>query len=114
MGSGLRTEVTVTGDGLDDEVLLRAHIRVPDHVVHRSFDTETVLLNLHSGTYHGLNPTGGRAFELLRTTGSLRITAETMSREDQHPVEDVARDLAGLCRALAERELIEIDDRLAD
>jgi hypothetical protein len=97
-----------------DEVLMHARIRVPEHVVHRSFEAETVLLNLHTGTYHGLNPTGGRMLELLRETGSLLETAETIAREDNHPVDDVARDLAKLCRELAERDLIEIDDSPPD
>jgi hypothetical protein len=93
-----------------DPALLRARIRVPEHVVHRDFESETVLLNLRTGTYHGLNPTGGRMLELLRTTGSLLATAEAISREDNHPVDEVARDVAKLCSDLAERDLIEIDE----
>lgn len=90
--------------------LLDALVRVPDHVVSRSFEAETVVLNLHSGTYHGLNSTGGRMLELLRSTGSVRAAAETIASEDHHSVEDVARDLAKLCGALVERGLVEIDD----
>ena len=30
--------------------------RIPQHVVFRGFATETVVLNLETGKYHGLNP----------------------------------------------------------
>jgi hypothetical protein len=42
-----------------DEIL-DSRATVPDGVVHRDFEAETLLLNLRSGTYHGLNVTGGR------------------------------------------------------
>lgn len=84
-------------------------IRVPEHVVYRAFESETVLLNLRTGTYHGLNSTGGRMLELLRDTGSLQHTAAEIARADEHPVDDVTRDLAVLCRDLFERGLIEVE-----
>ena len=88
---------------------MRAHIRVPEHVVSRAFEAETVLLNLRTGSYHGLNATGGRMLSLLRETGSVLATAETISEETSHPVEDITRDLTRLCTGLAERGLIELD-----
>ena len=42
-----------------------AHVSIAPHVVYRSFATETVILNLQTGRYHGLNKTGGRMLELL-------------------------------------------------
>ena len=81
---------------------------VPDHVVFRAFDAETVLLNLQSGQYHGLNPTGGRMLELLRETGSQQRTAEAIAAETGHPVEEVAADVGELCQQLGERGLIEL------
>lgn len=90
--------------------VLRGHIRIPEHVVFRQFEDETVLLNLHTGTYHGLNATGGRFLELARETGSLMTAAQQIAAEDNHPVDDVVRDMIELCRGLAVRDLIEIDD----
>ena len=40
-------------------------VRIPKHVVFRSFGSETVLLNLSTGQYHGLRGTGGRMLEVL-------------------------------------------------
>jgi hypothetical protein len=97
-------------DGLTDEMVMRALVRIADHVVLRAFEQETVLLNLHTGMYHGLNQTGGRMVELLMETGSVPSTAAAISREMSHPVEDVERDLTQLCVELVERGLIELDE----
>ena len=45
--------------------LLSASVVLPQHVVYRAFATETVILNLRSGMYHGLNPTGARMLAAL-------------------------------------------------
>ncbi len=88
--------------------LARAHVRVPDHVVQRAFESETVVLNLHTGEYHGLNHTAARMLEALREHGSVPATAEVIAREFQLPVEKVTGDLTDLCADLAFRSLIEI------
>ncbi len=95
-------------EDLTEERLARARISVPDHVVYRSFDSETVVLNLGTGHYHGLNSTAGRMLDLLCETGSARLTAETLAREFNRPVEEIAGDVGELCRDLAARGLIEV------
>ena len=44
----------------DSDMSLQGKLRVPDHVVYRSFPGETVALNLNTGRYHGLLHSGGR------------------------------------------------------
>ena len=86
--------------------------RVPEHVVYRSFEAETVLLNLRTGQYHGLNPTGGRMLELLEETdGSIGKAVEKLAAEYGKTVEEIAEDMIAFCAALAERGLIEVDER---
>ncbi len=89
--------------------LLVARVKVPQSVVFRSFPSETVVLNLETGKYHGLNPTAGRMLEALAETGSVRGAGELMASEYERPREEVEADLRDLCRALLERGLIEID-----
>lgn len=97
------TEPTLSRDAIE-------HVRVsiPEHVVFREFDTDTVLLNLRTGQYHGLNKTAGRMLEHLQQTGSPKATSEAIATEFRHPQDDVLDDLVELCNALAERGLIEI------
>jgi hypothetical protein len=91
-----------------DESLLDAEIRVPDYVVHRSFVAETVVLNLRTGRYHGLNPTAGRMLEELERGGSAREVAGVLAEEYGQPRAILERDLVVFCRDLLDRKLIEI------
>jgi len=82
-------------------------VRVPAYVVYRAFAAETVVLNLNTGVYHGLNPTAGRMFKLLDELGDLNAVAVRLSNEYRRPRAEMAEDLETLCRSLLDRELIE-------
>ena len=94
---------------MTDTTNLKAH--VPDHVVHRAFEEETLLLNLDSGQYHGLNETGGRFLELLMSSdGDVTAAAAALAAEyDLEPAE-IAGEMRTFLDQLAERGLVEIDD----
>jgi hypothetical protein len=93
----------------DASALDAARLRVPENVVLRSFDTETILLNLTSGSYHGLNKTAGQMLEVLAETGSFSETAKRVAADVGEPLERITADLTDLCNALMERGLIETD-----
>lgn len=86
-----------------------ATVRVPDQVVHRRFAAETVLLNLQTGQYHGVNPTGGRMLEVLEQGRTIAEAAAVLAAEYGLPVEQLQDDLTDFCAGLAERGLIHID-----
>src|SRR4051794_6685638 len=85
--------------------------RVPANVVYRVFPGETVLLNLETGKYHGLNPTGGRMYELLDKSGTVESAASALAAEYGRDPAEVLNDIRVLCASLEERNLIEIDER---
>ena len=95
------------GDGHD---ILGARLRVPEHVVYREFPEETIVLNLDSGTYHGLNRTAARMLEVVQQKDSVREAVEPLAGEFQQPPDVIERDLVGLCQTLEERGLIARDD----
>lgn len=100
-----------TNGALPRERMLSAAVRVPQHVVFREFPAETVVLNLDSGTYHSIDPVGGRFLQVLQHAGSVqeglgRLQAEF---EDQEPAR-IETDLCAFCAGLAERGLIEIQE----
>ena len=86
--------------------ILGSRVEIPDHVVYRSFVAETVILNLNTGKYHGINPTGGFMLELLDKMGSVEDAAEALAREYGLPPEEAADDLCEFCVDLEERGLI--------
>lgn len=94
---------------MDAHELPTGKIRVPENVVHRSFQEETVLLNLDTGQYHGLNGTAGRMLTCLEETGDAARTAEIVAEEFEVDLERVRADLAELCAKLVERGLVVIE-----
>jgi hypothetical protein len=94
---------------VDPAIMLASKFTVPHHVVYRSFPSETVILNLETGKYHGLNATAGRMLQALETSGSARVAAARLAKTFEMPLSVVEQDLCGLCRSLLERGLIEKD-----
>jgi hypothetical protein len=95
-------DVTQTEDSL-----LEAKVKVPQSVVFRSFPTETVVLNLETGKYHGLNPTAGKMLTALTEAPSVREAAATVAAEYETPAETIEVDICDLCQNLLDRGLIE-------
>lgn len=89
--------------------LLKAKVKLPSHVVYRTFPAETVVLNLQTGKYHGLNPTAGRMLETLARADSVLAAATIAAAEYEQPQATTERDMCGLCSSLLERDLIEIE-----
>lgn len=82
-------------------------VHVPKHVVYRDFVAETVVLNLKTGVYHGLNPTGGRMLKLLDEIGDVNAVAVRLSSEYRRPRSEMVDALDDFCRDLLARDLIE-------
>jgi hypothetical protein len=93
---------------VDRDTLLGARLRLPEYVVHRSFVAETVILNLQTGRYHGLNPMGGHMLEVLGESADVRSAAERVATEyDQDPAL-VEEDFVAFCSDLLDRGLVEV------
>jgi hypothetical protein len=90
------------------ESLLSSAARLPEHVVYRTFVKETVILNLKTARYHGLNPTAGRMLEVLERSPTVGDAATKLAGEYERPVDDVGRDLYDFCVQLLDRGLIEL------
>jgi len=86
-----------------------ARIRVPQHVVYRIFPMETVVLNLQTGKYHGLNATAGSMLEALEKAPCVRDAATVVAQRYEQPQLGVERDMCELCQLLLDRGLVEID-----
>jgi hypothetical protein len=91
-----------------DDRLMAATVTLPRHVVHRPFPTETVILNLETGKYHGVNPTGGRMLAVLLERREVRAAAEALAGEFKRPLGEIAADVCVFCGELAARGLIDL------
>ena len=93
---------------IDGDTLLHSRLRLPEHVVHRSFVAETVVLNLRTGMYHGLNATAGRMLEALDAADTVAAAAAEVATEYGEDPAVVQADLIELCRQLLDRQLVEV------
>lgn len=96
-------------EATQEQSLLGVKVKVPQSVVFRSFPTETVVLNLQTGKYHGLNPTAGRMLRALTESDSVREAAVAVAAEYECPAETIEEDICDLCQNLLDRGLIERD-----
>lgn len=85
---------------------LTDRISIPSEVMARTVGDETVILDLASGTYFGLDPVGARIWELLGAGRSLGEVCDQMLEEYEVNREVLERDTLRLARELAEQGLI--------
>ena len=81
-------------------------VRVPDDVIFRELNGEGVVLNLHNGTYFGLNSVGMRIWQLCEQHGSLREVWEAMQGEFDAPGDALQSDLLAFVNELSSRRLL--------
>lgn len=101
-------------DSPNPDELLDVHMRLPPHVVHRSFVAETVVLNLRTGKYHGLNATAGEILNALEEGATLREAGTKLAEAYGRAEAATHQDALELCQGLLERGLIEVTDSAID
>ena len=80
---------------------------VSEQVVAREVGGEMVLLDLESGQYFGLDPVGGRIWELLpEKPRTLSEVCDAIEAEFDAPRETIEADILTLAKGLDEQGLI--------
>jgi len=80
----------------------------PDVLV-SSMDGESVLLNLQSETYFGLDEVGTRMWNALTGAESLQAAFDVLAAEYEVEPDQLRHDLEQLVNKLAEQGLLEIE-----
>ena len=83
-----------------------ARLTIPAHVVTRRVGEETVILDLDSGTYFGLDPVGARFLELLESRGTIAAVMAPMLEEFEVGEEQLAADLDRLAAEMLSAGLL--------
>ena len=81
---------------------------IPAQVMARQVGDETVILDLGSGTYFGLDPVGARIWQLIGEGNTLGEICDTMLDEYDVAREALERDVVELADKLLEQKLISI------
>lgn len=83
-------------------------IRVPEQVVFRELENETVLLNLSTGFYFGLDDVGTRMWQALEKHGTVAGAAFELLDEFEVDGARLQQDLQSLTQELCDQGLLEV------
>ncbi len=85
-------------------------VSVPADVLFRELDGESVLLNLDSENYFGLDQVGTRMWAVLTTSDSVQAACETLLAEYDVAPDALYGDMAKLVEELVAHGLLELSD----
>ncbi len=83
-------------------------VTIPEQVMARQVGEETVILDLASGTYFGLDPVGAHIWQLMTEGKTLAEVCATMLAEYEVTREDIERDVLRLAEELRAKQLISV------
>jgi Coenzyme PQQ synthesis protein D (PqqD) len=83
-------------------------VTLSEDVVAREVGEETMLLDLASGTYFGLNPVGGRFWQLLEEGRSVSEARDTLLGEFDVEEAILDSDLTALLEEMAGKGLVSL------
>lgn len=84
---------------------------VPEHVLFRELEGESVLLNIETETYFGLDDVGTRMWNALTKHDCIQSAYETLLEEYDVDPQTLKQDLGSIIGQLHEKGLIQIADR---
>lgn len=87
---------------------LTERLTVPAQVMARQVGDETVILDLATGMYFGLDPVGARLWQLLGEDKTVADICETLFAEYEVSLEDLQRDVTSLLDELRARGLVSV------
>jgi len=90
-----------------NKLALSPRVKPSEDVVWRNLQGESVLLDLKSGVYFGLDSVGTRIWTLLQDHDDLQAVLQELLGEYDVSEERCARDLLDLVGVLAEKGLVE-------
>jgi hypothetical protein len=90
---------------------MKMKVTSPKNVLVRTFENESVLLNLDSESYHGLNDVGTRMWEALTSSENLQVAYEKLLMDYEVDPSQLRQDLDDFVAKLVQRGLLEIHDK---
>lgn len=84
-------------------------VKIPDDVLISKLQEESVILNLDSERYYGLDDVGTRFLSVLTNSESIEAAYETLAREYDVDPQMLRQDLLELVQNLVEQGLIQIN-----
>jgi len=92
-------------------VSFNQRVKLPDDVLISDLEGESVILNLKSERYYGLDDVGSRMYSVLTSSESIEAAYELLVREYKVEGELLRSDLLMLVDKLLEQGLVEISNK---
>jgi hypothetical protein len=83
-------------------------VRIPDEVLISRLQEESVILNLDSERYFGLDDVGTRVLSVLSTSDSIAAAYESLREEYDVDDQVLRQDLLALVESLLQQGIIEV------
>jgi len=90
------------------EISFTDRVKVPDQVLISGLQGESVILNLNSERYFGLDDVGTRFLTVLTSANSIQSAYETLLKEYDVEGETLRQDLISIIEQLLDQGLVEI------
>ena len=84
-------------------------VKIPDDVLISKLQEESVILNLDSERYYGLDDVGTRILSVLTTSDSIEAAYETLVKEYDVDPQVLRQDLLELIQNLVDQGVIQIN-----
>ena len=94
--------------------LFSDRVKIPDDVLISKLQDESVILNLDSERYYGLDDVGTRMLSVLTTSDSIEAAYQTLVREYDVDRNALRRDLAELVENLLKHGILQISRASVD
>ncbi|MBE9227080.1 PqqD family protein [Phormidium sp. LEGE 05292] len=91
-------------------ITFEMRVSVPEDVLIRELDGESVILNLKSERYFGLDRVGTRIWEVLSTSETIAAAYQTLLSEYDVVPEQLETDLYNLLEQLVQHGLINVSN----
>ena len=89
-------------------IAFESRVRVPSDVLLSELDGESVLLNLKTETYFGLDEVGTRMWSALTGSDSIEAACELLKADYDVDAQRLREDLVALLEKLFENGLLEV------
>ena len=86
-----------------------SRVTVPPHVVTRTYEGDTVALNIRTGEYYSIDSIGKRFLDVLQESSTLAGACTTLAETYGQPRERIQTDLAAFLDRMLELGLVELD-----
>ena len=95
--------------GSPEQTAFSSRVRVPDNVMFRELEGESVILDLDGEAYFGLDEIGTRMWLLLTESTSIQEAYESLIDEYEVEPGQLRGDLAELVEHLVKQGLLQVD-----